>query len=124
MYAFDHLDETENLPTEAVVRARRAAIVILDQTTQHVRNLLTDAFRFISRRVARADGSIIFFIDALDGRYAVFEDILKFLGEVLDTERMRYLRENNIRGYLFTIEPSYDDAACDDDSDFACISLP
>ena len=112
LYAFDHLDERENLPMQVLVGTRTSAIVILDQTTQQVRNFLTDAFRFISRRVARADGSTIFFLDDLynhdlGGEDCTIEMIFNYLDQVLDNETMNYLRANDIRGYVFTIKPSY-----------------
>ena len=131
LYAFDHLDERENLPMEVLVGSRTAAIVIVDQTTQHIRTLLTDAFRFIFRRVARADGSTIFFLDELYGQFYMeilsessatvngkilydrnvskisHDKIFNFLDQVLDNETRNYLTANNIRGYVFEINPSY-----------------
>ena len=131
LYAFDHLDERENLPMEVLVGSRTAAIVIVDQTTQHIRTLLTDAFRFIFRRVARADGSTIFFLDELYGQFYMeilsessatvngkilydrnvskisHDKIFNFLDQVLDNETRNYLTANNIRGSVFEINPSY-----------------
>ena len=77
-----------------------AAIVIVNQTTQHVRNLLTDTFRRIARRVARADGSTIFFLDAIF-TFSDFKTILNFLDQEVDGETRKYLTANNIRESFF-----------------------
>ena len=92
---------SEHTTVDDLRRGRRAAVVIIDQTTDTIRNKLSTLFQQITRRIARADGSTIFFLDGLSDNYDSFKDIQNLLSENLTKSVFEDLQKSNLRGWVF-----------------------